>query len=295
MAKLAEAAKVGLKPGTVKPAAVERPATIPPQDYKYLQDYVYRESGIVLDSDKQYLLEARLMPILRREGLGAIPDLCNLLRSVQRPHLRRDVVEAMTTNETLFFRELSQYEALRATVIPRLVQARSATKRLSFWSAAASSGQEAYSLAMMLLEMGLRDWNIQILGTDLNESILERGREGRYMQIEVNRGLPVAYLLKYFHRQGLDWQLKDEVRRMVHWQRFDLRQGMLHKGPFDIVFCRNVLIYFDTETKKMILSNIRAALNRGGYLLLGGAETALHLDEQFKRTEIGSAVLYQVT
>ncbi len=269
--------------------------TIAIEDYKFLQEYVYRESGIVLDADKQYLIDSRLSPILRREGLPAISDLCSLLRTLQRPNLRRDVVEAMTTNETLFFRELAQYEALRTTVLPALVASRAATKRLSFWSAAASSGQEAYSLAMMLLEMGLRDWNIQILGTDLNESILERGREGRYMQIEVNRGLPVAYLLKYFHRQGLDWQIKDEIRRMVHWQRFDLRQSMLHKGPFDIVFCRNVLIYFDTSTKKKILANVRASLTKGGYLLLGGAETALHLDDQFQRTEVGSAVFYQGT
>jgi chemotaxis protein methyltransferase CheR len=280
---------------SARPESPPPRTAIQPQDYKYLQEYVYHESGIVLDCDKHYLLEARLMPIIRREGLGAIADLCGLLRGVQRPHLRREVVEAMTTNETLFFRELAQYEALRTTVLPRLVETRGATRRLNFWSAAASSGQEAYSLAMMLLEMGLRDWNIQILGTDLNESVLERAREGRYMQIEVNRGLPVAYLLKYFHRQGLDWQLKDEVRRMVHWQRFDLRHAMVHKGPFDIVFCRNVLIYFDVDTKRRILANIRAALQKGGYLLLGGAETALHLDEQFKRTEIGSAVLYQVS
>ncbi|MEZ5403637.1 MAG: protein-glutamate O-methyltransferase CheR [Bryobacteraceae bacterium] len=269
-------------------------ASIDAQDYKYLQDYVYRESGIVLDADKQYLLEARLLPIVRREGLGTIADLCGLLRGIQGQKLRRDVVEAMTTNETLFFREPAQYEALRTTIIPKLVETRGATRRLNFWSAAASSGQEAYSLAIMVLEMGLRDWNIQILGTDLNEKVLERARDGRYLQIEVNRGLPIAHLLKYFHRQGLDWQIRDEVRRMVHWQRFDLRQSMMHKGPFDVVFCRNVLIYFDTETKKKILSNIRAALGKGGYLLLGGAETALHLDGQFQRIEVGGAVLYQV-
>jgi chemotaxis protein methyltransferase CheR len=273
---------------------IETPAyDIPVEDYRYLQEYVYKESGIVLDADKHYLLEARLTPILRKEGLGTIPDLCNLLRNVSRPLLRRQVVEAMTTNETLFFRELPQYEALRKIVLPRLVEERVVTRRLSFWSAAASSGQEAYSLAMMLLDMGLGDWNIQILGTDLNESVLERARQGRYLQLEVNRGLPVPYLLKYFNRQELDWQIKEEVRRMVHWQRFDLRNAMTHRGPFDIVFCRNVLIYFDTETKKQILANLRSSMQRRGYLLLGAAETVLLLDDKFKRTELGKAILYQ--
>jgi chemotaxis protein methyltransferase CheR len=279
-------------------------AAIAPDDYKFLQDYVYRESGIVLDGDKQYLLDARLTPVARRHGMGNIQDLCNLLRGVQGVRavpgaaapgaVRQQVVEAMTTNETLFFRELAQYDALRTRVLPELMRDRAASRRLSFWSAAASSGQEAYSLAMMLREMSAaRDFAVQILGTDLNESILDRARQGRYLQIEVNRGLPIAYLLKYFTRSGLEWQIKDDIRQMVRFQQFDLRQSMRTKGPFDIIFCRNVLIYFDQATKRRILSELRGALNKGGYLLLGGSETTLGVDEHFKRVEVGQAALYQ--
>ncbi|MFN7923482.1 MAG: protein-glutamate O-methyltransferase CheR [Bryobacteraceae bacterium] len=282
--------KATAPPLAAKPAAKALNAT----DFRFLQDYVYRESGIVLDADKQYLLDSRLMPIVRKEGMQGLEDLCNLLRGTQGQRLRQPVVEAMTTNETLFFRETSQYDALRRTVLPQLVAERDkTTRRLSFWSAAASTGQEAYSLAMMLVEMGLDKWNLQIQGTDLNETVLERARQGRYMQIEVNRGLPIQLLMKYFHRVGLDWQLKDEIRRMVHWQRFDLRQQMKGRGPYDFIFCRNVLIYFDGQTKKQILSEFRNAIHKGGYLLLGGAETAINMDTGFRRVEIGQAAMYQ--
>ena len=276
-------------PTATKPGASE----ITRDDYRFLQEYVYRESGIVLDSDKHYLLEARLMPIVHKESLQDIRDLCNLLRGIEQYRLRRQVVEAMTTSETLFFRELPQYEALRTRIIPQLMTERTTTRKLSFWSAAASSGQEAYSLAMMLLEMDLRGWNIDIVATDLNESVLDRARQGRFMQIEVNRGLPVNYLLKYFQRHGLEWQLKDEVRRMVGFQRFDLRESMRTKGPFDVIFCRNVLIYFDIQTRRRILAELHGALFRSGHLLLGGAETTFNLDDQFRRVEVGSAVLHQ--
>jgi chemotaxis protein methyltransferase CheR len=208
--------------------------------------------------------------------------------------LRQSVVEAMTTHETLFFRDLPQYEALRTKIIPELMEQRKLSRRMTFWSAAASSGQEAYSLAMMLLEMGLRDWSIEIVGTDLSEQILARARQGRYAQIEVNRGLPVAYLVKYFTREGLDWQLKPEVTRMVSFRKMDLRDSFRGMGPFDVVFCRNVLIYFDTETKKKILGAIRSTIQPGGYLALGGAETSVLVSDLFERVSIGQATLYRV-
>lgn len=266
---------------------------IEPEDYRFLQDYVYRESGIVLDADKHYLLDARLSPILRTEGLSTVRDLCNLLRGVRGKPIHRRVVEAMTTNETLFFREQYQYEALRTSLIPKLAATRVGTRRLTFWSAAASTGQEAYSLAMLLLELGYRDWNIQILGTDINETVLEKARMGRYLQIEVNRGLPAAYLVKYFDRHGLEWQIKEDVRRMVHWQRMDLRSPFHGKGPYDFVFCRNVLIYFDPATKRKILSEMRKTIVPGGYLFLGGAETIADCTDLYRRVDIGSAILHQ--
>jgi chemotaxis protein methyltransferase CheR len=269
-------------------------ADLHPESYRFLQDYVYRESGIVLDGDKRYLLEARLVPIVHQMRLGSLNDLCAVLGSpANNAVLKRQVVEAMTTNETFFFRDPAQYDALRSVVIPSLIAMRQDTRKMSFWSAASSSGQEAYSLAMMLLEMGLGDWRIKIQGTDLSSQMADRASAGRYMQIEVNRGLPVGYLVKYFTRVGLEWQLKDEVRRMVDFSTCDLRQSMSARGPFDVVFCRNVLIYFDVEAKRKILEEIFGTLFRGGYLLLGGSETTLNLTNRFERRIIGQTVLYQ--
>lgn len=268
-------------------------ATILAENYKFLQDYIYKESGIVLDGDKQYLLETRLLPLIRQSQLSSLDALCVALRSNGNPPLRKQVVEAMTTHETLFFRDSSPFDALKAEILPRLIRERAATRKLSFWSAAASSGQEAYSIAMLLLEMGLEGWSIKILGTDLSGQIVERARLGKYMQIEVNRGLPATHLVKYFERQGMEWQIKDHVRRMVQFEPFDLRQSMRSKGPFDVVFCRNVLIYFDTETKRSILRELRGTLFSGGHLVLGGSETTLGLDDSFKRVPVGRAILYQ--
>ncbi len=271
------------------------PAALLPENYGFLRDYVYRESGIVLDGDKHYLLEARLMPIVAQMRLGTLDALCDVLRTnANGPALKRQVVEAMTTNETFFFRDPAQYEALRLHVLPALIEQRRDTRKMSFWSAASSSGQEAYSLAMMLLEMGLGDWRIRIQGTDLSTQMAERASSGRYLQIEVNRGLPIAYLVKYFTRVGLEWQLKDEARRMVDFSTCDLRQSMSSRGPFDVVFCRNVLIYFDVESKRKILDQLHGTLFRGGYLLLGGSETTLGLTDRFERKVFGQTVFYQV-
>jgi chemotaxis protein methyltransferase CheR len=182
-------------------------------------------------------------------------------------------------------------ESLDERLVPELLARRSS--RLSIWSAAASSGQEAYSIAMLLKEMGTVDRPVDILGTDLSEQILDRAREAKYVQFEVNRGLPAAYLVKYFKREGLDWQLKDEIRTMVKFRRFDLRQPMAALGKFDIVFCRNVLIYFDVATKIKILNQILTVLNPGGYLFLGGAETTMNLQGSFERVPIGTTVAYR--
>lgn len=261
-------------------------------NYTFLQQHVYRESGIVLDDSKQYLLEARLTPIARREGVNTVNDLCNLLRAVARDDLRREVVEAMTTNETLFFRDLTPFDALKSTVLPALKERRAATRTLSVWSAAASTGQEAYSILMYLLESGFADWNIRLLGTDLSEQVLARAREGRYMQVEVGRGLPAPMLIKYFDRVGLEWQVKEELRKRIRFEQFDLRRPMVGKGPFDLIFCRNVLIYFDLETKERILTSMYRVLAPDGYLTLGAAESMLQMNTQFERTPIGKAAFY---
>jgi chemotaxis protein methyltransferase CheR len=282
--------------GNLSPSGPAPADGITPENYKYLQDFVYRESGIVLENDKHYLLQARLMPILKKERLSGLDEICTRLRGGD-PDLRVRVVEAMTTNETLFFRDPAQYEALKTTVIPALMKQRELSRRLTFWSAAASSGQEAYSLAIMLIEMGLlnQGWTIQITGTDLSGQVLDRAREARFLQIEVNRGLPAPHLVKYFNRQGLEWQLKDHVRSMVQFQRFDLRQSPAAIGSFDVIFCRNVLIYFDVPTKKKILAGLRSVLRDDGCLLLGGAEAILDLDGNFGRQVVGQATVYRKT
>jgi chemotaxis protein methyltransferase CheR len=266
---------------------------ISPADYTYLQQQIYKDSGIVIESSKEYLLEARLMPIVRKQSLKTIADLCALLRATGGALVKQEVIEAMTTNETLFFRDVGPFDALRKELLPPLIAKRQG-KKIRFWSAAASSGQEAYSIAMILLDLGLTARDFEIVGTDLAESVLARARAARYMQIEVNRGLPAAYLVKYFVRHGLEWQLKDDIRNLVTFRKFDLRQHMAGMGPYDFVFCRNVLIYFDVETKKKILAELRRTMEPGGYLSLGGPETTLNLDDKFVRKSIGSAVFYQL-
>jgi len=198
----------------------------------------------------------------------------------------------MTTTETYFFRDPLQYEAIRTALLPKLRAERSTTKNMRFWSAAASTGQEAYSLAILLLEEGFADWNTHILGTDFSSKVVERARAGTYQQIEVNRGLPTALLLKHFTRSCMEWKLSDRVRKMAQFDTIDLRRSMRTLGPFDLVFCRNVMIYFDNETKHKMMKEIHSTLFRGGWLLLGGAETAFGLDEWFDRRAIGNTTVY---
>ena len=267
-------------------------STLAPDHLVYLQHHVYTGSGIVLDTQKEYLLEARLAPILREQRLSSLGDLCTLLRSTPPSLLHRQVVEAMTTNETYFFREPAHYQALRDHILPELMELRCASRKLSFWSAAASAGQEAYSLAMMLLEMGLDRWNVEILGTDLSTRVLHQAQTGRYSQLEVNRGLPATHLLKYFRRAGLEWEVKEELRRMVRFRSFDLRSGMQSLGPFDVVFCRNVLIYFDLPTKQRILEEIHGSLFRGGYLLVGTTEAGIPAGGRYRRATNAGSVVY---
>lgn len=280
--------------GHAAPASVpasKPPAMITPENYAYLQHEIYRESGIVLDGDKHYLLESRLLPVARAAKLSSVDALCAQLRAKISPELARLVIEALTTHETLFFRDTEPFEALRQRVIPELLASRPA--KLAIWSAAASSGQEAFSIAMLLKEMKGVTCPVDILGTDLSEQILDRAHEAKYAQFEVSRGLPAPYLEKYFKRKGLDWQLNDEIRSMVRFKRFDLRQPMALFGKFDIVFCRNVLIYFDVNTKVKILGQILNVLNSGGYLFLGGAETTQNLQDSFERVAIGATAAYR--
>ena len=267
-------------------------AEIHPENYRFLQEHIYSQVGIVLEENKHYLFESRLAPIVRQLGLDTINDLCALLRAHHSVAVGRQVVEAMTTNETYFFRDPAQYDAIRTVLLPRLVEERQQSKKMRFWSAAASTGQEAYSLAMLLIALGLDRWNAQILGTDFSSHVLERARSGKYQQIEVNRGLPASLLVKHFRQVDGGWLLSEAVRRMVTFETIDLRDSMRSLGPFDLVFCRNVMIYFDAKTKRQILKELHGTMFRGAWLLLGGAETALGVDEWFDRQTIGSATVY---
>ena len=262
------------------------------ENYRFLQKHVYSHVGIVLEDNKHYLFESRLAPMVKQLGLSSINELCTFLQPGGDSDLGHLIAEAMTTNETYFFRDPAHYDAIRDVLLPRLREERKATKAMRFWSAAASTGQEAYSLAMLLLKEGFADWNLQILGTDFSSQVLERARSGTYQQIEVNRGLPLDMLVKYFGRSGLDWQISDAVRRMVRFETIDLRKSMRTHGPFDLVFCRNVMIYFDSQTKWNIMKEIHGTLFRGGWLLLGGAESVIGLDELFERKTMGNMTVY---
>lgn len=271
------------------------PCSISPDSYAFLQRWIYTSSGIVLDAHKSYLLESRLTPVIEREGMRSIDDLCMQLRQ-GRPGLSRKVVEAMTTHETLFFRDTAPFEALRKTIVPQLLATRPRGHKINIWSAAASSGQEAYSLAMILLECGVAPSEVSILGTDLSEKVLERARLATYGKFEVGRGLPAEYLTRYFQLRydanGLaEYKLRDIVRQMVRFEPHDLRTSFRGRGPFDIIFCRNVLIYFDTKTKEDILRELRSVMARDSFLLLGAAETIGSV-EGFQRVHMDDAIAY---
>jgi chemotaxis protein methyltransferase CheR len=268
------------------------PAVCSAQSYAFFQQFIYSGSGIVLDEGKHYLLESRLLPILRELEIRSLDELMHRLSKNPPPALAQRVIEAMTTHETLFFRNPALFESLRQQVLPSLFERREGRRKLRIWSAAASSGQEAYSLAMMLVEMGRSPSEVEILGTDLSTQVLERARQGVYFPFEVNRGLPAACLSRYFTRSGLQWQIKDDLRRRVRFQQLDLRCDFRFLGVFDLILCRNVLIYFDAPTKTQILDRIHDVLLPGAKLVLGHAETVLNLHPGFERTPVNNATLY---
>lgn len=238
-------------------------------------------------------MEARLSPLMAREQIATLNDLCALMRATAGSTLRQQVVEAMTTNETLFFRDPVAFEALRNFVFPDLVKRNSVDRKLRIWSAAASSGQEAYSVAMLLLDMKLTGWSIEILGTDLNHQILEKAKKGRFAQVEVNRGLSPEHLKNYFSVAGKEWQICQAARNLVNFRPFDLRGSMQGFGAFDLIMCRNVLIYFDIDTKKKILAELQTTLGSNGLLLLGCAESTLNLSTTLAKKLFGQATFYR--
>jgi chemotaxis protein methyltransferase CheR len=261
----------------------------------FVRDLVYRRSAIVIENGKEYLIESRLGPLARAEGFASIDEMVGKLRSQPANGLHSKVVEAMTTNETSFFRDLHPFEALKTEILPTLRKTRASSRRLRIWSAACSAGQEAYTIAMVLREHfpDLLSWDVKIVGTDLASAMVTRAKEGKFSQLEVNRGLPAAFLVKYFDRKGVDWQIKQSLRDMFDVRSMNLIDPWPAMPSFDVVFLRNVLIYFDVPTKQLILSRVRQILAPDGYLFLGGAETTLKVDDSFNRVQVEKAVYYR--
>ena len=259
-----------------------------PQDFKKLAELLRQRSGLVLGEDKAYLAESRLTPVARHWGFNDAAALVGALARKQGkggdPNLIADVVEAMTTNESFFFRDQKPFDQFRDVMLPHFLNARKQRRHVRIWSAACSSGQEPYSLAMVLKEQGakVQGWQFDILATDLSREMLQRAETGLYTQFEVQRGLPIQMLAKYFTQDGDRWRISPEIRKMVTFKLHNLLEDCRSLGKFDIVFCRNVLIYFDQQTKARVLGQIAEVLADDGFLVLGGAETVLGISDRFK-------------
>ena len=264
--------------------------TLTTTEFDYIRDLVRKQSAIVLEPGKEYLVESRLLPLARQLGADGIGGIVTRLQRGEHK-LVEQVVDAMTTNETSFFRDQHPFEALRTKVVPELLASRPGGK-LNIWCGASSSGQEPYTIAMVLQDCFAG--SSSILATDISEQMLFRTREGRYSQLEVNRGLPVTMLVRNFDKVGTDWQVKQNLRSMITTRNINLNQPLPLMGPFDIVFMRNVLIYFDTATKTRVLQQIRKLIRPDGYLFLGGAESTLTLDDAWERVVLDRATAYRL-
>ena len=253
-----------------------------PIDYEFLRKLLKERSGLDLSADKQYLVESRLIPLARRAGLPGIAELVAKIKAGSAA-LTSEVVEAMTTNETFFFRDKIPFDHLRESILPALVQARASRRSLRIWCAASSTGQEPYSIAMCVKEFaGLAGWRVEIVATDLSQEVLEKSKAGIYSQFEVQRGLPIQMLVKYFTQTGELWQLKPDLRAMVQHRQLNLLQDFSQLGTFDVIFCRNVLIYFDQDTKVAVFDRLARMLEADGVLLLGAAESVVGISDAFK-------------
>lgn len=255
-----------------------------PTEFAFLRDFLRARSGLVTTEEKRYLLESRLMPLARKWGLPSMSALVMALRAPDGDELRREATEAMTINESFFFRDKIPFDNFEQIMVPALAKARLAKRRLRIWCAAASTGQEPYSLAIKVKELAplLAGWNVEILATDISQQVLEKARSGLYSQFEVQRGMPIQQLVKYFQQTGSLWQIDSGLRAMVRYEQFNLLDDFSRFGGFDIVFCRNVLIYFDAETKRDVLTRISRQLAPDGYLVLGAAETVIGISDVYR-------------
>ena len=255
-----------------------------PDDCALFCRLAFEKAGIVLGPDKAYLVETRLVPVARKHGFAGLDGLANAMRGAPPQPLLHDFLDALTTNETFFFRDTKPFDEFRRHVLPALIKERAGTKQLRIWSAACSTGQEAYSLAMILTEEAakLHGWRIEIIGTDISTEAVGKARAGVYSQFEVQRGMPIQMLVKYFQQDGDKWQVAPALKQMAQFREFNLLNDPAVFGRFDVVFCRNVLIYFDMKTKAAVLGRIAKIMAPDGTLFLGGAETVLGVSDRFE-------------
>lgn len=263
--------------------------------FGYIRQLVLARSAIVLEPGKEYLVESRLSPLSKVHGFASLDDFADAMATSPFGTMHRQTVEAMTTNETSFFRDIHPFEALKKTLLPEVIAKKAASRQLNIWCAAASSGQEPYSVAMLLRESfpELAGWKITFIATDLSNAVLAKARSGRYGQLEVNRGLPAPLLVKYFTKDGTEWVIREDIRSMIDFRELNLIEKWPLMPVFDIVMIRNVLIYFDIPTKKQILKNIRGIISPTGILMLGGAETTMGIDDAFERVQVDKGVAYR--
>ena len=265
------------------------------EDFDLISGILKQRSGLILTPEKTYLLESRLLPVTRKWNVKSLEELVQAVRAKREEALLADITEAMTTNESFFFRDQKPFTCFQKTLLPQFLQSRAAKKQIRVWSAASSSGQEAYSVAMICAEEAakLQGWKVDIVGTDLSREMVARSKTGIYSQFEVQRGLPITHLVKHFTQTADKWQIKDNLRQMVQFREGNLLQDFGAIGIFDVVFCRNVLIYFDPPTKTKVLEGISKVMAPDGYLFLGSAETVLGLTTRFKPVP-GEHGLYQI-
>jgi chemotaxis protein methyltransferase CheR len=268
--------------------------TLSQAEFNFVAQLVRREAAIVLAPGKEYLVEARLIPVARAVGSPSVTDFLADLQRRPDPANQRKIIDALTTNETSWFRDREPFAALTDVVLPELIKSRSATRKVRIWSAASSSGQEAYSLAITLQEALPPGWSYDIMGTDISTEMVKRAETAEYSQVEVNRGLPAAQLVQYFERAGAHWRVTQALRRNVSFRLLNLTTPLPAMQPFDVIFLRNVLIYFDVATKRTVLQNAAKLLRPDGWLFLGAAETTIGIDDNYERVAAGRTSAYRV-
>jgi chemotaxis protein methyltransferase CheR len=263
----------------------------------YVRELVHKKAAIVLEPSKQYLVESRLAPLAREAGCDTIDAFVHRVRTSPFGALHTRVIEAMTTNETSFFRDVHPFDVLRDKVLPEIVKERQKSRSIFVWCAASSTGQEPYSIAMTVRQHfpELASWNVKILATDLSTDVLERAKRATYSQLEVSRGLPEPYLRRFFDetQKGVEWRARREIVDMVEYKQLNIIDPWPQMPAPDVVFIRNILIYFSVEVKKRILDGMRCTMAQDGALFLGAAETTLGISQDFERVALGRGVYYR--